>query len=76
MYRKRGASLDLQEVLGKLAAKKAGREYVKPCPARVIYSSSDILAAKTVLDRLLAMNTRNEVSSIVPVPKELDVDEI
>lgn len=76
MYRKRGASLDLQEVLDKLAAKKAGREYIKTCPTRVIYSSSDILSAKTVLDRLLAMDTRNEVFSIIPVPKELDIDGI
>lgn len=74
MYRKRGASLDLQEVLDKLAAKKAGREYVKSCPPRVTYSPSDILAAKNVLDRLLAMNTRNEVISITTVPKELDID--
>jgi len=76
MYRKRGASLDLQEVLDKLAAKKAGREYVKSCPARVQYNPSDILAAKTVLDRLLAMDTRNEIASITPVPKELDIDGI
>ena len=72
MYRKRGASLDLQEVLDKLAAKKAGKVYVKTCPARVTYSPSDILSAKTVLDRLLAMDTRNEVSTIIPIPKESD----
>lgn len=63
MYRKRGVSLNLQDVLDKMNGKE-----ITP----VSYSSSDILAAKAILDRLLTSPTRNEVSYTKIVPKELE----
>jgi len=68
-YRPRGASLRLQDVLAKLAGKDT-QPVVSHTPAS--YSASDILRAKTVLDRLLALPERNEVVSIKKVAKELD----
>ena len=64
MHRKRGADINLADVLAKLR----GEEVPKPAP--VVYSASDIIAAKTVLDRLLLATTRNEVSSIREMPTE------
>lgn len=65
MYRKQGVSPRLKDVLDKLHNKEKRKK-------TVVYSSADILAAKTVLDRLLAAADRNEVSSITPVPRECD----
>lgn len=80
MYKKRVISLDLQEVLDKLAAKEAGLP--EPAakvsivePTTTTYAPSDILKARSVLDRLLAMNTRNEVAYITKPSKEIEIDE-
>lgn len=63
MYRKRGVSPRLQDVLDKMNGKKH---------TPVTYSPSDILAAKGVLDRLLSSPRRNEVSYTRVVPTELE----
>jgi hypothetical protein len=65
-YRPRGVSPRLQDVMERLAPTPTKQH--KPCT----YSSSDILRAKTVLDRLLALPERNEVVSITDVVEELD----
>ncbi len=67
MYKKPGVSPNLEEVLNKLHKKPVTYAPVK-------YANSDILAAKKVLNRLLANSTRNEVSSIREVPKESNED--
>lgn len=67
MYRKRGTCIKLEEVLAKLKGEKPD---IPNTPIK--YSSADILAAKTILDRLLASAERNEVSSIEVVPKEIE----
>ena len=64
MHRKRGADINLADVLAKLRGEK------RPKPAPVVYSASDIIAAKTVLDRLLAATNTSEVSSIRVIPEE------
>ena len=64
-YRSRGASPKLQDVLARAQGKVL-------TPAPVVYSSSDIRAAKTVLDRLLSVTERNEIASIKEVPRESD----
>lgn len=72
MYRKRVVSLDLQEVLDKLAAKKAGLSVPVTLPTITTYAPSDILKAKGILDRLTKLDTRNEVSYITTVSKVND----
>ncbi len=68
-YRPRGVSPRLQDVMDKLAPiSTTSTSSHKPCT----YSSSDILRAKTVLDRLLSLPERNEVVSITDVVEELD----
>ena len=58
MYTAKVISKELREVLDKL------RATAKTDEAVTSYAPSDILKAKTVLDRLLAMSDRNEVSHI------------
>lgn len=58
MYKKRGASLNLKEVLAKIEGKTLPRH--KP----VVYSTSDILSAKNVLERLLGGAARSVSTSI------------
>ena len=72
MYKKRVVSLDLQEVLDKLAAKKAGLPIPTVIPTATTYAASDILKAKEVLERLTKLSTRNEVSYITTVNKVND----
>ncbi len=68
MYRERRASPVLQEVIDKLKGKK---------PAKFVpmkYSSSDVSAARAVLDRL-TLNlapARSEVAYIREVPEQLN----
>lgn len=65
MYRKRGSSPNLQQVLNKMNGKK--RANYTP----VDYNASDVKAARAVLDRLLSpTSTRREVLSITEVPEE------
>jgi len=64
MHRKRGADINLADVLAKLRGEKP------PKPVPVVYSASDIVAAKSVLDRLLLATTKNEVSYIREIPTE------
>ncbi len=64
-HRKRGVSPSLKEVLSKLHKKPVTYTPVQ-------YSNSDILAAKKVLNRLLSLSDRNEVSYIKIVPTQLD----
>jgi len=64
-----GMTLDLQLLVAKIKAKKAGEKLVvKYVP--VDYAKSDRLAAKNVLDRLLATN--REVSYIREVPIQIE----
>lgn len=56
-YKMRGADLNLEHILAKLHKKP-----IKYTP--VVYAASDVIAAKSVLDRLLKNQTRNEVSKI------------
>ena len=68
MYDQRGSSAKLDRLL----AKVRGTEHPTPAYTPVTYTSSEIRSARTVLDRLLATSSRNELSSINIVPKELE----
>lgn len=67
MYRKRGADINLADVLAKLR-----KEPLKYTP--IVYSKPDILAAKKVLDRLLGTITTSEISYITVIPEENEED--
>jgi len=56
MYKKRGVDLNIQEVLDKMQGKR-------PSYTPIVYPSSDIEAAKTVLDRLLTLTARSHRAS-------------
>lgn len=60
MHRKKGASLELKDILAKLKGNTV--RY------KVTYASKDVAKAKAILDRLLSTSTRNEVSYIRDVP--------
>jgi len=66
MYQKRKVSLELKEVLDRLAAKKEGRVYrpIIAAPKATVYAASDVLRASFVLARLMEQGNRNEVSYI------------
>lgn len=74
MYKKRVVSLDLQEILDKLAAQKAGLSEPVTIlePTTTTYALSDVLKARSILDRLLAQGNRNEVAYITKPSKELN----
>jgi len=67
MYRKRGADINLADVLAKIR-----KEPLQHTP--VVYSKPDILAAKKVLNRLLGTIITNEISSITVIPEENEED--
>jgi hypothetical protein len=64
-YRPRGTGRTLAEILGT-------KKQIPAKPYKISYSSADINAAKTVLDRLLAQASCNEVSYISEVPREIE----
>lgn len=66
MYRKRGDSLSIKEILAKLSSTP------ESTPVVMVYSSSDISKAKNVLDRLLRCSERNEVTFIREVVTEIE----
>ena len=59
MYRTKGSNIVLQDIL----AKVRDPNYI-PAHSPIVYADSDIVKAKTVLDRLLAMAATSEISSI------------
>ena len=59
MYRKKGTNIVLEDILAKVRNPAHTVVYVS-----TVYAGSDIVKAKTVLDRLLAMTERTEISSI------------
>lgn len=65
MYRKRGADINLADVLAKIRNESA------PLPAPIVYAPTDISAAKKVLDRLLSAASASEVSYIRVIPEEV-----
>ena len=62
MYKSWTANLSLQDVLEKLAAKKAGLPI--PTPVTTIYAKSDRTRASKVLARLQKLEVGREVSHI------------
>jgi hypothetical protein len=58
MHEVRGANIKLQNVLAKL------RGEPKPLPRELVFSSSDIASAKTVLDRLLTRLVVEEIKEL------------
>jgi hypothetical protein len=60
-YRTRGETPDLKTVLAKIKAKTADKP-IRYVPIQ--HCTTDIIRAKTVLERLLALEVTNEVSSI------------
>jgi hypothetical protein len=62
MYKRKGVDIVLEEVVARI------RYPDKPLPAKkhkpVTYAASDIAKAKIVLDRLLSITARSEISSI------------
>lgn len=72
MYRPRGTVPSLEELLARVKGKKP------PVPAHVKkpYSTSDIAAARAVLDRLLSLPARSEVSSHKEVPTQNNEDRL
>ena len=70
MYRARGASLKLKDVLAKL--KGEAPEIADSAHRSITYSTHEIKAAKRVLDRLLANPERNEVAYITNVVTEIE----
>ena len=65
MYTKHRTGPDLKAIVAKIQGKRTAP------PARVVYSSADIVAAKTVLTRLLDAADRNEVSYTKVAAKEV-----
>lgn len=82
MYRQRGR-LDLEAIVSKIRRKNQAKAYsLKYMPApppaatpykRISYATSDINAAKTVLQRLLDQSSAEEVCSIQEVAKEVEI---
>ena len=68
-HRKRGASLQLKDILDKL---KRETEPATKQVYKTVYASSDIEKARTVLDRLLLTVDRDEVSYSRELPTILD----
>lgn len=69
MYRKRGDSPQLSDIMARLQGRKPACKPTNP----VAYNPMDVRAAKNVLDRLLAVadkSEQNEVSYITIVPDE------
>ena len=62
MYRKKGVDVVIEDILAKV---RDPDHVSKPTP--IVYADSDIIKAKTVLDRLLAQSAKSDISSIQKV---------
>ena len=71
MYKKKGVSLKLDDVLIRAGlAKPKKKQTIAHKP--IVYSTADIEAAKKVLTRLLNAPSRNEVTSTRVIPDEIN----